>query len=671
VAESGAVGAATAAPVDGPALLTPEALLTLRPIGDLALSDDGRLVAFAVGGAAPACGDSARAELWAGAADGSAPPAAVNGERMAVESLPVWAHDHEWLAYCSDLGHPGVASPWVREASGQIRSAADLDGSVESLHWAEDDSFLLALIADPGSDPPGAGSAARLDPAPPPEAPTVRRPGQAWRRLWRIYIDTGQAILVSPPGINVWEVDWPGHGPAVVVTSADSAESAWYDPSVGLCDVMSGEVTVIHRPAGQVQSAVLEPGGQRVAFVEGLGSDRTCVTAEVKIIDISSGQVSAPAPQLDVSQLSWLVDGRLFYVGLDGLESICGYLSSNGAVEQIWRGAATIGPRHGMRAACSRDGSTVVAAMEAPGHPQEACLLDLSDQTWRPLTSVNAGLAELRSADSSRVQWTASDGLAIEGILVVPAEHGESPLPLVAFIHGGPVGSFTFTFGQGPMAIATALANAGYAVLMPNPRGSSGRGRDFAAAVQGDVGGAELTDTLAGIDALCRRGIADAERLAITGGSHGGYISAWAVTQTEVFAAAAPWACVSDWVSFHYTTNIGRFDELFLQSDPADPAGHHFSRSPVTHARSCRTPTLILHGERDLCTPLGQAKELYQALVEANCETELVVYPRAGHGWKERDQVLDTCRRITAWFDRHLKTARLDSAAVGSSDVAG
>jgi dipeptidyl aminopeptidase/acylaminoacyl peptidase len=115
-----------------------------------------------------------------------------------------------------------------------------------------------------------------------------------------------------------------------------------------------------------------------------------------------------------------------------------------------------------------------------------------------------------------------------------------------------------------------------------------------------------------------------------------------------------PMAVVTDWVSFHSTTNIGQFDRLYLQADPFDAAGEYTRRSPVYHARSCTTPTLILHGEDDLCTPLSQAVEFYNALVEAGCETELVVYPREGHGWTEREHQIDAWNRIRDWLARYV-----------------
>jgi dipeptidyl aminopeptidase/acylaminoacyl peptidase len=197
-------------------------------------------------------------------------------------------------------------------------------------------------------------------------------------------------------------------------------------------------------------------------------------------------------------------------------------------------------------------------------------------------------------------------------------------------------------------------AEAGYAVLMPNPRGSAGRGQAFARANLGDMGGGDLQDILAGVDALEAAGVVDGARVGIMGGSYGGFMAAWAITQTDRFRASVAMAAVTNWLSFHHTTNIGRFDELFLDADPYAPGSDYFDRSPVVHARRVTTPTLVMHGERDLCVPVSQGQELYQALADAGVPTELVLYPREGHGWREREHQLDGFRRIREWFDRYL-----------------
>jgi dipeptidyl aminopeptidase/acylaminoacyl peptidase len=290
--------------------------------------------------------------------------------------------------------------------------------------------------------------------------------------------------------------------------------------------------------------------------------------------------------------------------------------------------------------------------LDSPDAPPEVVVLDGDGP--RPITSLNEeGAAGISRPDWSRFAWEGEDGLEIEGLLALPPDRGSEPLPLVVLVHGGPTSCWTWEFAP-YRGLTNLLADAGYGVLMPNPRGSAGRGQEFARANLGDMGGGDLRDILAGVDALVEAGIADDERVAVLGGSYGGFMSCWAITQTDRFAAAIPQAVVSDWTSFHLTTNIGQFDVLFLDSDPYDPAGEYPRRSPVMHARTCRTPTLIMHGAEDLCTPVGQAQELYNALVEGGCEAELVVYPREGHGWLEREHQFDAWERIHAWLDRHL-----------------
>ena len=169
------------------------------------------------------------------------------------------------------------------------------------------------------------------------------------------------------------------------------------------------------------------------------------------------------------------------------------------------------------------------------------------------------------------------------------------------------------------------------------------------------MGGGDLGDILAGIDELVSQGLVDDDRVAVMGGSYGGFMAAWAVSQTDRFRASVAMAAVTNWLSFHNTTNIGRFDALFLDADPYTEGSDYWHRSPVVHARRVRTPTLVMHGALDLCVPVSQGQEMYQALVDAGVETELVVYPREGHGWREREHQIDGNRRIREWLDRHLQ----------------
>jgi dipeptidyl aminopeptidase/acylaminoacyl peptidase len=251
------------------------------------------------------------------------------------------------------------------------------------------------------------------------------------------------------------------------------------------------------------------------------------------------------------------------------------------------------------------------------------------------------------------VRWRAVDGTEIEGRLITP-RGAAGPLPLILAVHGGPTWCWNAYFSDSePNGVL--LANAGYAVLQPNPRGSTGRGHAFCEGVIGDPGGIDFDDVMAGVDWCIAEGIADPARLGIAGLSYGGYMAGWAVTQTDRFAAAVAHSVVADYRSFHLTSEVAAFDEIILQAPWDAAGGPYHDRSPVVHAMRARTPTLVIAGELDRCTPLSQGEQLFGALAAAGCETELVVLPGEGHVPVSREYALEAIRRTQAWFDRLLK----------------
>ncbi|HEY2063713.1 MAG TPA: prolyl oligopeptidase family serine peptidase, partial [Amycolatopsis sp.] len=198
------------------------------------------------------------------------------------------------------------------------------------------------------------------------------------------------------------------------------------------------------------------------------------------------------------------------------------------------------------------------------------------------------------------------------------------------------------------------LVAQGYAVLSPNPRGSSGRGQEFAGHVVGDMGGADTHDYLSGIDALVERGVVDGARVGLIGGSYGGFMSSWLVTQDSRFAAAVPMSPVTDWYSQGFTSNISAWGNRFLDADPETAGSRAHTRSPVLHASTARTPCLNVAGALDRCTPPGQAREFHQALLAHGVPSVLVIYPEEGHGVRAYPAQIDFLTRVLQWFDRYL-----------------
>jgi dienelactone hydrolase len=318
--------------------------------------------------------------------------------------------------------------------------------------------------------------------------------------------------------------------------------------------------------------------------------------------------------------------------------------------------SATTGPLDSLTV--SRSGGTIAVRASTAHNPPNVH----AGPTGGELTRISDTRPELRGIRwgvQERLSYRAADGLELDGLLLLPtgASRSGGPFPLVALVHGGPYDRYADGFQLNPVLSGQWLATAGYAVLLPNPRGGSGRGHKFAASVAGAVGGEEWTDILGGIDLLIAEGLADPGRLGIAGWSHGGFMAAWAIGRTDRFKAAMMGAGVSDWGMLAATGENGILETGLSGGGLGweGPGPHRHDRlSPVSHASKIRTPVFIVHGEEDTDVPFGQALYFHRALRHYRVEHELVSYPREGHGIVERNHQLDLLRRTRAWFDRWL-----------------
>ena len=580
------------------------------------------------------------------------------------DSMPKWSPDGRTLAFLSDREQAYINRLRLLDVDSQTdRSTPEIAGFIEYLDWSPDGSALLLGVAAYGSELAGAqgARAVGLDSASgerPAWFPVVEGAPEAtpWRSLWVYDLASDSVRRVTADGINIWQAVWCGRDHVAAICSDRPEETWWYSADVRLIAIDDGSARSLFQPADQLGLITATPSGAIIAVVEAVCSDRNIIAGDLRLIDTASGVISRPSSLgADVVQMHWRGEEKLLFAAGNGFDTVIGlHDRANGESREIWRArerspSGTYFPEVSPLGDRPEDMLFLCEAFfEAPSliafeQGEERRVR----QFGTPETSAAVdGLGSARD-----FVWTAPDGLEIQGWLLTPS--GPGPHPVIMQVHGGPVAYYRPVY-IGRSALPQMALAAGYAVFQPNPRGSSGRGQDFARMVFGDMGGGDTYDYLSGLDALQDAGIIDPARIGVTGGSYGGYISAWLITQDQRFAASVPVAPVTNWVSEHLTCNVPTFAETFLEDKLSNPTGKYFTRSPIHYVDRVKTPTLNICGALDKITPPGQALEFHRALQGVGIESALVTYPHEGHGVRAMPTVFDYVARVMAWFHMHM-----------------
>jgi dipeptidyl aminopeptidase/acylaminoacyl peptidase len=284
-------------------------------------------------------------------------------------------------------------------------------------------------------------------------------------------------------------------------------------------------------------------------------------------------------------------------------------------------------------------------------HPPEVWAGPIGN--WKQITSINSALKPEWGQVKS-LYWS-NEGFNLQGWLMYPRDFDPGKkYPLVVQVHGGP-GAMAGSAWPGPGSFGVPLSAEGYFVFFPNPRGSFGEGEAFTRANVKDFGGGDFRDILAGVDQVIKQAPVDPHHLGITGWSYGGYMTMWAVTQTDRFAAAVAGAGIANFQSYYGENQIDEWMIPFFGASVYDDPGVYAKSSPITYIRQAKTPTLVLVGDSDGECPTPQSYEFWHALKTIGTKTELVVYEHEGHSFANPQHLRDRAQRVAAWFDQYLK----------------
>lgn len=638
--------------------LTPEDVLGFKNVEDAQISPDGAQVAFVVGDSFKVESKWPKSTIWLVGTAGGESRQLTSGPRT--DSLPRWSPDGNQLAFLSDRLVEGQRQVFVMARDGgealpltNIAGAIPTPRGLNALQWSPDGRSLAFLMEDPETDEERAKHAAKDDAIAFEQHPK-------FVRVWVVDVATKSLHCVSPDNLQIWEFGWhPNSRELAAIVSDQPYEWAWYTNRIVRFRLGESAQTV-WQSKRQVALPVWSPDGNQIAFVSSNWSDRGCVAGDVWTIDSNGGDARNISAGI-VASLGWmqwsLTGHELLAIGHDrggtGLHRIN---VATGERTQIWWQQAAVAEAHWPRFSAARDG-TLAVALEDADHPRDVWILRETSgkQVGQQLTHLHPHAAEIAIGETSVLHWPGADGCEMQGLLIKPVGYQAGQCcPVVMWVHGGPTGisasRYYASFGWNQL-----LAAAGYAVFLPNYRGSTGWGLEFAESNIGDMGGKDFEDMLLGIDSLIESGIADPQRLAIAGWSYGGFTAAWAVSQTDRFKAAVMGAGISHWLSFHGKSSLADWDAIHYAESPYELTGRFQKFSPLSYHKNLSTPTLILHGAEDQDVPVEQSFLFYRALQDKRVPAELIVYPREDHAIKERTHLLDMSRRVLVWFQRYLK----------------
>jgi dipeptidyl aminopeptidase/acylaminoacyl peptidase len=612
------------------------------------MSPDGRWIAVSIAPVSKS-GEHRVASIWLiDVQDAGQPRQLTRG--AANDHGPRWSPDGSQLAFLSDRDRRQVEQLQLLSLDGgEARPLTRERGGVSGYQWLPGDSARIAYLTPAARD----------------EDEEQRRKecrddaevyGELWpsARLRILDISTLETAAVDTNGrhASALAVSPNGSMIALVLWETPEIDNAMGPVELAIVDVERGAVSQVIPLPSNPCSLTWTRDGDHLYYVAGSGPTAVA-SSQIWTVSVSGDQAArclTPRAPFCVEALSRPANGTdILALVASGTESALYTFATRDerlTKRQHFRGNLTA-------LTTSDDGRTVAAIGNTATHADEVYAGSPDD----PLLRVSQFQHALQGIDFGAqeiVTWE-RDGLTLDGILIFPPgkDRASGPFPMVVSLHGGPYGrwanSFHHRFGRG-------IAQHGYLVFMPNPRGGSGHGPAFAEAVLNAVGNEDYQDIMSGVDWLVGQGLADPARLGCGGWSQGGFMSAWIVGHTDRFKAAVMGAGVSDWGMMIATSDIPTYENLMGGGNPYESAGPHSfdTQSPISYLHRVTTPVLILHGEKDARVPLSQGTFFYRGLRRYGVPSQLVVYPREPHAIGERAHQIDMHRRIAEWYRRWI-----------------
>ena len=670
--------------------ITEHDLMKFTWIADPQISPEGRTVAFVQVVVNEKDNRYESAIYTVPAGGGSAPVRLTSGTR---DTSPRWSPDGRWIAFIRPDEKDTPQIHVLPMNGGEARPLTALPRGVSGPVWSPDGRAMLFSTTTTADD------LKKPDPAAKPERksdvkvvtravyrangnPTYTDPDRR-AHIWTVAF-SGSGEKPAPKQLTTGEFDerggqWSPDGSSIYFISDRVAESYYNAPDSDIYRVPSsgGEIARVASIEGGINTFSLSPDGKRLAFVGSFRGDpvRSYSQPDLWVAEVSGGSPPrnlTAGHDFDVSggiggdqaaprgeqpkPIVWSQDGASLFVtsGENGSANLRRVTIATGKMEPVTAGAHDV-----VAYTATRDGATMAATISTQTNIGDIAIVKSSGTSQQPalITRVNDTLfAGIAQSEPEEIWYQSFDGRKVQGWILKPPDFDPGrKYPMILQIHGGPHSAYGNVYTHE----FQWMAAKGYVVLFTNPRGSTTYGQEFGNLIQHRYPGDDYKDLMAGVDELLKRGYVDPNRLGVTGGSGGGLLTNWTITQTQRFKAAVSQRDIADWYGFWFTADFTLFQPTWFRKAPwEDPEDFH-ARSPITHVAKVTTPLMLILGDLDYRTPPGEGGEqMFRALKYRRIPTVMVRFPRETHELSRSGEPwhrIERLQHIVGWMDKWLQ----------------
>ena len=565
-------------------------------------------------------------------------------------SSPKFSPDGKKIAFLSSRS--GKNQIWIMNTlGGEARMLTKEKKGVRSIKWSPDGKMISFLKSDDDTEDEIKSKENKTD-------VILVDKNFKYSHIYSYHFDEDTVTKVTSGNYSVNSFDYSPNGKKIIFSHQEDTNinTGFINTDISVIDSDGKNLRLLVDRPGRDGNPIFSGDGNKFAFISSGGKQESIGLGDVFVYDLKNDVINKLANTFNRSSniISWTSDdenliisesvkttGQLLLLPTNG----DGYISwskekySNGVISSVVK---------------SKFSEKIVLCYENLNTPVEVYISETNKPSFEKISDIN-NLKYPKLSKTEIISWKSYDGKEIEGILTYPKNYKKgSKYPVILQIHGGPAGVFSERFNGRPGIYMTEyFSEKGYITIKPNPRGSTGYGKEFRYANYKDWGYGDYEDVVSGVDKVIEMGIGDPDRQFVMGWSYGGYLTSFIVTKTNRFKAASMGAGLPNLISMVTTTDIQDYLVAHMGAEFWEDYDTYEKHSAIYQIKNTKTPTQIIHGSNDLRVPFTQGQEFYRALDRLGVDTEMVVYPRTPHGPREPKFLMDVSDRILTWFEKY------------------